>query len=104
MLKQKEDNMLHEVYKYLLAPNDANQQNVSRLFRKYLNKLAINSEGIMIFKLMGEEKIVAPRICRDDIIEMCHGSFLSGHQGVCKTHQRILSRFWWPNLHNDVRG
>ena len=77
------------VYNYLLAPNDASKRNVCKPFRKYLNLLSINSDGIMIFKLLGANKIVPPCICRDEVIEMCHGSFLSGHQGIYKMHQRI---------------
>ena len=27
---------------------------------------------------------------------------LSGHLGISKTHQKVLSHFYWPGLHRDV--
>ena len=37
-----------------------------------------------------------------EILCLAHNEPFSGHQGVKKTLQRILQRFWWPTIKDDV--
>jgi transposase InsO family protein len=39
---------------------------------------------------------------REDMIELIHGSILSGHPGMAKTVELITRNWWWPNLKKDV--
>ena len=75
---------------------------VPKAYKRYICKLSLNREGIIVYTHHGDEKIVAPSFIRKDILELCHSAYLSGHQGIYKTHQRVLSKFSWPNLFNDV--
>ena len=47
-------------------------------------------------------QIVVPKIYRTEILSLAHETPFSGHLGVNKTYNRILSHFYWPKLRNDV--
>ena len=49
------------------------------------------------------EQIVLPRGYRDRVIKLAHDIPLAGHLGQEKTTRRILRRFYWPTLFQDVR-
>ena len=46
-------------------------------------------------------QIVLPCNLREPVIEVAHEAF-SGHLGINKTCDRILSEFYWPDLRKDV--
>ena len=80
--KQRNDDQLCHVHNYLTTPNEINKGEVNRIYRKYLDKLALNSDNVIVFKVGVNEKLVPPRSFRAEIINICHNSFLAGHQGV----------------------
>ena len=47
-------------------------------------------------------QIVVPKVYHKEVISIAHDSPMAGHLGVRKTHDRILSHFWWPTLRKDV--
>ena len=47
-------------------------------------------------------QIVVPIVYRQEIISLAHEAPLSGHLGVRKTQEKILSHFFWPGLQSDV--
>ena len=101
--KQGNDKSMQGLYQYLCDPEKTGVKvQVDKLYKKYIAKLYLNEEGIIVFKDKGEEKIVVPYCNRNDILELCHKGYLAGHYGVYKTHERVLCRFWWPNLFKDV--
>ena len=51
---------------------------------------------------MTTEQLVLPMQCRKAVLEVAHDIPLSGHLGKGKTAQRILQRFYWPTLYQDV--
>ena len=50
----------------------------------------------------GVEQLVLPRQCRKTVLTTAHSIPLAGHLGKRKTADRILQRFYWPGVHNDV--
>ena len=48
-------------------------------------------------------QIVVPKELRKQLIEVGHNSIVGGHLGVKKTADKILSNFYWPGIHIDVR-
>ena len=34
---------------------------------------------------------------------LAHDTPLAGHLGVDKTYRKVLSHFYWPGVHSDVR-
>ena len=71
-------------------------------YRAHLNQVFIDDSGILNYKRKQGDCIITPELFRQEILQLCHASYLSGHQGIFKTHQRILKRFWWPKLFHDV--
>ena len=47
-------------------------------------------------------QIVVPSLYRTEILSMAHDTPLSGHLGINKTYQKVLSHFYWPGLKKDV--
>ena len=51
---------------------------------------------------MSTEQIVLPKQCQAKVLELAHSIPLAGHLGKEKTTRRVLQRFYWPTLYNDV--
>ncbi len=47
-------------------------------------------------------KVELPRHFREEVLKLAHSVPLAGHMGKEKTAQRILQRFYWPTLYQDV--
>ena len=58
---------------------------------------------LFLCHLGGLEVIIAPKIMRNEIMQLEHSQFYSGHFGAFKTHQRILEDAWWPNMFANIR-
>ena len=43
-----------------------------------------------------------PKLLREKVIEIAHDSLFGGHLGVKKTKDSILTKFFWPGLHDNV--
>ena len=52
---------------------------------------------------MSIDQLVLPSHCRKTILSLAHEIPLAGHLGQKKTAERILQRFYWPTLFQDVR-
>ena len=48
------------------------------------------------------EQLVQPRKCRSTVLELSHAIPIAGHCGKEKTRQRLLRRFYWPTIFQDV--
>ena len=49
------------------------------------------------------KQLVVPTQLRFKTMEIAHETMMSGHLGIKKTSDRILSNFFWPGLKDDVR-
>ena len=47
-------------------------------------------------------QIVVPKNCREEILNLAHGSVMAGHLGINKTYHKILTHFYWPGMKKDV--
>ncbi len=47
--------------------------------------------------------VMAPQCLHAEIIVNAHGQFYTGHGGIWKTTEKILSEWWWPNVQEDVK-
>ena len=48
------------------------------------------------------EQLVLPRECREGEFRLAHTIPLAGHLGHNKTMQRVLHRFFWPNVTREI--
>ena len=47
-------------------------------------------------------QVVVPGNLRNQVIRPAHSLLMGGHMGIRKASDRILSKFYWPRLHDDV--
>jgi len=65
------------------------------------------SKGILyrIFQVPGKpdvKQVMVPKELRQAVLGLAHDSVMSGHEGVHKTTDRVMSNFWWPGIRDDV--
>ena len=48
------------------------------------------------------KQLVLPRECREGVLRLAHTISLAGHLGHNKTMQRVLQRFFWPNVTSEI--
>lgn len=48
-------------------------------------------------------QLIVPNGCKETILYQMHNNLLSGHLGEKKTREKIMDRFYWYNLRDDVR-
>ena len=47
-------------------------------------------------------QIVIPATYRSEVLSLAHETPLSGHLGINKTYQKIITHFYWPGIRKDV--
>lgn len=68
-----------------------------------LKKNLVRDRGLLFFKKPdGGRAIFAPKVIQGEILRAAHNSLLGGHMGVFKSRERILGRYFWPNIQADV--
>ena len=48
------------------------------------------------------DQLVLPQECRNTVLRLAHEVPMAGHLGVTKTKDRILQRYYWPGVFQDV--
>ncbi|OWZ06526.1 reverse transcriptase, partial [Phytophthora megakarya] len=48
-------------------------------------------------------RLVVPSSLRDDKLHHAHEDFQGGHQGITRTHERLHTVFYWPDMYADVQ-
>jgi len=48
------------------------------------------------------KQLVVPEDKRNRVLSLAHESIMSGHLGVNKTLDRVLSQFYWPGVTGDI--
>ena len=60
-------------------------------------------EGLLCKEEAGRHRIVIPAILRGIIIDSYHANPTSGHLGLDKLYDKLKSRFFWPNMRENVK-
>ena len=75
-----------------------NWENITRiggiLYQKWLHR-----DGIGHTKL----QLLVPKVLRQEVLNQCHNSIYSGHQGIHKTTLRIKQSYHWYRMREDVK-
>ena len=98
-LWQLQDEKISMVLKWM---EDKNNNTLSQEYKSKCDLLKIPN-GLLTYFLCGNYLIVAPEVKREEIITIAHSHFSVGHFDIFKTHQRVLEKFWWPGLFDNVR-
>ncbi len=48
-------------------------------------------------------QLLVPKSLREILFQAAHCSPMAGHLGEVKTHERLMARFFWPGIHENVR-
>ncbi|XP_067950510.1 uncharacterized protein [Watersipora subatra] len=96
---QREDDSLKRLYDATEAITKGKQQTrfmVKKdiLYREYYHPGYNSGQPI--------KQVVVPKTLRVAVMRHAHDSLLSGHLGIRKTTDRILTNFFWPGLHDEV--
>ena len=84
VVMQMNDTDIKTVMDVLLHSNKANE--MPPKYRRYFSNLEMEDE-LLFYKHHGKRLLVAPPEIRPEILELGHAQFLSGHQGIFRTHQ-----------------
>ena len=65
------------------------------------------SKGILyhVYQVPGRadvKQLMVPKELRWVVLRLAHDSVMSGHEGIHKTIDRVMSNFWWPGITDDV--
>lgn len=94
---------LQQVHKFLLnpqRPHDLTEEALRRLVQRAA-KFFIRDGRIWRKDNKNKHKLVVEEGKRYELIRQAHDEM--GHKGIFTTRIRLLDRFWWPQLEQDVR-
>lgn len=67
------------------------------LMRKWRpSTMSVNEEWLVRYQ------IVIPKTYQPEVLSLAHETPLSGHLGINKTYQKIITHFYWPGIRKDV--
>ena len=73
------------------------------MFKRLKEKLVVKGDLLFFRKSSGKLAVFAPKDIIPDILQSAHNSLLGGHMGMYKCRERILEKYFWPNMNNDVK-
>ena len=104
-----------------LIEKQQNDPNISTLYHKASEEADVKSDPVCYYIRNGvlmrkwrpphtsvndewayRYQIVAPQAYHHDILSLAHETPLSGHLGINKTYNKIITHFYWPGLRKDV--
>ena len=74
----------------------------SQLPLHYRSKLILKNHILYYAAPNARPRIFAPKEIQGEILQAYHASLLGGHMGIFKTSQRIIEKYYWPNIIKDV--
>ena len=87
---QHNDDDLLKVIKFIQTKST---DKIHILFRRCKSKLFIE-DGFLKYKHKDNCCTIVTREMRENILDLAHSKWFSGHLGIFKTHRRILDLFW----------
>ena len=63
---------------------------------KFLYRVKANRRGLT------RKQLAVPEILRQRVMTLAHAGVMSGHQGIHRTHERVVASFWWPGISGDI--
>ena len=49
------------------------------------------------------KQLIVPQRLRSDVLKTAHDGVMSGHFGIRKTTNKVLSEFYWPKVQRDIK-
>ena len=91
-------------------PSSAHMSKKNPCIRHYWNLWSslVMKEGLLFRKFHRRDstdeylQFIVPQAMKKDILHQMHDSLMSGHLGCMKTREKILQKFYWFGLRDDV--
>jgi hypothetical protein len=102
--RSDQEQMLHDILKYLVTQTLSDQNNTQayRRFSNNVNKFKIHRNALVKLTPTGELLSVILRESeRQEILRQAHDDY--GHRGVRVIFMMLKIRFYWPNMLQDVK-
>lgn len=102
---QQNDELIKNIVEFLQYGTIPGDKMKEGLVRKFSENCFV--EDGLLWKRICDNKLnrvvlFAPHSMKNLILQHAHGSQFTGHEGIFKTKQRILSNYYWPNIDKDV--
>ena len=59
-------------------------------------------KGAMLGDVRSSQQLVLPKKYQQVVLQLAHDIPMSGHLGITKTKDRIVQRYYWPRVFQDV--
>ncbi len=70
---------------------------------RQIQNLLFLEDGILKRKINDQVCVVVPTHLKASVMKMFHDHIFSGHLAFEKTWSKIKSRFYWPQMHTDIK-
>ena len=101
---RRADKELDEIKAFLESPTTNDESKTEIQWRRFIRKVSdyfVRDEQLWKKDRQGRHKIVIPEDKRLNLIMQAHDEL--GHKGFFTVRLRLLDRFWWPRLEQDVK-
>ena len=104
---QWQDEFCGTLLRYLVHKTSPTDPEAKKLITRYASDCYILEDVLYIKReregYWKQHCICAPALLHADIVAAAHSQLVSGHTGIYKTCQRVLSQYFWPNVQEDVK-
>jgi putative transposase len=105
--QQKEDPQLSNIINYLKTGQIPNNKEGKILISKYASRCYLEDDLLYIRffdPVIGHRSLVCiPKTLITPLCAKYHQSWYGGHEGIIKMKQRLLNRYFWPNMEKDLQ-
>ena len=77
LASQRNDKCISNLFVYVSNPIKETKDIVGKQYRAHLNRIFIDDNGILNYKSKNRNCIITPELYRQEILELCHASYLS---------------------------
>ena len=105
---QQSDPFCQDMFRYLQSSTLPSDTRVSNYIIKHAPQCHVTQSGILVYSIRRDrfaprQVVIVPESFRAPLIEASHASKFSGHLGIFKTLNRLLSNYWWPGMQSQVQ-
>ena len=95
----QKDNFFKEVWRLLNVKKDESLDDLSKsMIRSYAKRFVIENDKLYV-KENDKIRLCLPKgVVRDRVMFLHHDSLVGGHQGVMRTHESMVNKFYFPRM------
>lgn len=101
--EQLKDSFISKIFKFFSNQLDSDDTDFKKISNMSQNFAIIDGAAYFLYKQRGKpliRRLCIPNTIKHELLEEIHEK--GGHQGVNRTFEHLIERFWWENMFNDV--